>query len=203
MTKGLSYIAVNYGNKPFAFYATVKGATAGLVLVPKRTTDLEWMGTPQVTYVGLEPWELNARNVFAEIHGVIGSRKPYATADSIGIAYNPYNRSNSSGLSWSERNVEEQLLAPGQCAITYQDPKSGDWVISAAQPSRYAAPEVFEFTLVIAFGVDKGYLWDPSYGSMNYGHRPHVDGPNGPAYFRNPGPTATTFALLRQHGRIP
>lgn len=202
---GAVHIAVDFGQGPFAFYATAKGTNAGVVLVPIEMIDLEWMGSPEETYKDLEPWELNARNIFAEIHGVISSLKPYATADSIAIAYSPYNRSNSTDQSWSNRTVEEQLLArpPSQYAISYQDTESGEWVMSAAQPSRFEEPEVFQFTLAIALGVDQGYLWDPSFGSMNYAHRPATEGVNGPAHFRNPRSPATSFELLRQRNLIP
>lgn len=198
------HIKVDFSEGPWGFYATQLGITVGEISIPINAIDLAWLGDPESTYADLEAWELNARNVFAELYGVIADRKEYAIADSIGIAYSPYNRRDSVGESWSGISVKAQLLrgsgtATAQYAIGFKDLDSGNWVMSGARPSTYADVQVFQFTLIVAYGVEHGYLWDPSFGSQNYAHRTL----NGETYFRNPGLSDTAFGYLHQYGLVP
>jgi YD repeat-containing protein len=203
----LYYIEVNYSEGSWAFYTTQSGYEAGTVRIPVRSTDLEWRETYAETYSGLEAWEIGDRNIVAEMSAAIQNRKEYATADAIAIAYSPYNRSNSIGTSWSGKDVIDLLLgegASGQYAgSSFPVDENGNplpYNYLAVEPVRFRGADTFEFALIVAYGVDQGYLWDPSFGSMNYAHRTP---PDGPLYVRNPGSPQTTFGMMRERGIIP
>jgi hypothetical protein len=162
----LYFISVDYSEGAWGFYTTASGYEAGTVLIPVRSTDLEWQGSYAATYAGLETWEVGARNIVAEMSGAIQEAKPFATADAIAIAYSPYNRSNSEVAGWSGKDVKELLIA-GESGNQYAGSSypDGHQNYLAVEPVNYRGSETFEFALITAYGVDQGYLWDTSFGS--------------------------------------
>lgn len=96
------YIMVNYQHEPWSCYKS-EHAPYHTVLVPVRhplnlleenpncASSLE---VAKAFYASgaFTMWEVNARNIMAEINGVISSQKEWALRDAIGIAYVPYNR---------------------------------------------------------------------------------------------------------------
>ena len=118
-------------------------------------------------------WEVNARNLIAEIGGVIAVQEEWALRDAIGIAYVPYNRLeyNPNWATYNNRGDPLGVLlgGDGQFAIAATE---DDAYIGALNPGE-AREEVYHFSLVVAYGVDKKYFRDTSYGATNYNHRPY------------------------------
>ena len=52
-------------------------------------------------------------------------------------------------------------------------------------PEWVKSKEVYEFSLIVAYGVHHKYFRDTSIGATDYKHRPDDCGDNGPAFFGN------------------
>jgi hypothetical protein len=179
-------------------------------------------------------WELNARNIMAEISGVIEAGKEYALRDAIGIAYNPYNR-----IEWNKYALPLQLSGKDPNIVLFHP--NGDIKVSGESSYNFKAillsgnqygissrkltaysgkdidpsnlEDVYEISLIIAFGVARRYFVDTSFGATNYNHRPtgstkYMSCPVdiGPAFFfRDPNSIGVENAfsseeLWKQHG---
>ncbi|NHZ71873.1 MAG: hypothetical protein GWP17_02155 [Aquificales bacterium] len=213
--RGWYYLQVNYQQSPWGKYAIPKAAPSHPVMIPVRHSlnlyeedpscgiDLE---TVRAFYASgaFTTWEVNARNIIAELHGVIAEQKEWALRDAIGVAYVPYNRVAFNSLPVEQRrgdtfesyenrgDVLSILLAGGghqnsqQFAITASTPKAPYYYTAVLNPSEWSlSREVYEFSLIVAYGVHYKYFRDTSFGATDYKHRPGDCGENGPAFFGN------------------
>lgn len=148
-------------------------------------------------------WEVNARNIIAEIYGVIVNQKEYALRDAIGIAYSPYNRQAyntlppapmGNGSTQKEREIpfvqRTEKYAGGSLDLkTLLLEDSQHAITSASTALNPNNSKVYEFALIVSYGVDRRYFYDTSYGAVDYRHRhegsnPYLDcGTDGPAFF--------------------
>jgi hypothetical protein len=148
-------------------------------------------------YVGKKftNWEVNARDLMVEVNGVIENGQEWALRDSIAIAYTPYNRVMWNKHLWpSEPNYEPEftggqfdvknLLVSGsesssQYGIANPDSFYRAWTGDNGKNSDY----IYEISLIIAYGVHRGYFIDTSFGATEYRHIPEMCVANGPAFF--------------------
>jgi hypothetical protein len=130
-------------------------------------------------------WEVNARNILAELGGVIAVNAEWALRDAIGVAYSPYNRLPYEGTAYhgdshvNPHSVKGLLLAGDPPPGTFQYALIGGWV-RAKNPGESGAvgknleerTYAYEISLIIAYGVDRRLLRDTSFGATEYVARP-------------------------------
>lgn len=79
------------------------------------------------------------------------------------------------------------LLAPGsggQFAVgNYQDGSYRKALNPGYSGNVQVPNKVYEFSLIVAYGVSKTYFEDTSYGAVAFVHRPGEYGPTGPAFY--------------------
>lgn len=128
-------------------------------------------------------WEVNARQIVSEMFGVIESGMPWALPDAIGIAYNAYNR-----VEWNKKHPEN-LYHPYK-GVSPNDPDAAlkGVLLPAGNQTAIANPDswrrgvrgapgnnsrnIYEVALIVAYGVDRRYFVDTSFGSTIFVHRP-------------------------------
>ena len=171
-------LLVNYRSSPWNQYAS-PSAPGGTVRVPLRhELDLDpghsciTATQAQAFYASgrFEDWEVNARNILGEIGAVIGTSAEWALRDAIGIGYIPYNRV---GIYAPYDNgnisaVRGLILAGSQFAILHGD--SFNRTIHGYNLGK-DAQTIHEITLIIAYGVEKRYFMDTSFGAVSFAHR--------------------------------
>jgi RHS repeat-associated protein len=222
----ISYLQVDYQDSPWSRYKTAI-APRYPVLVPVRHPlnlsdadpycyDEPLDSVRAFTSNSFEAWEVNARNILAEIHGVIASQQEWALRDAIGIAYNPYNRRDYNALPPGTQHYYQRtgffsggsdlkalLLASNQYALT----TTGNFALDPSNSTEMQ--KVYEFSLVVAYGVEQGYFRDTSQGAVKFSHQKGAPtdsfncGETGPAFFRirlDFSYNLTTAELERQGG---
>ena len=153
-------------------------------------------------------WEVNARNIIGEMKGIFNRGEETALRDSIGIAYNPYNqvawnRYAHSGINSSIKSLDYDPFH-NEIKENYYDFKavliSGtQFAVGASTQTIFAgaaigsprvSQNIYEVALIIAYGVDKRYFRDTSFGATEFRQRPdeYSDlGISGPTFFyKNP-----------------
>ena len=138
--------------------------------------------TAQETYSNgdFEVWEVNARNVMQEMAGVISAQKAYALPDAIGIAYTPYNRHQTGDWRGYEGGTDPMslLLAGGnQFAVSAHSEEYPYGFRGPLTGSYTDGKRVYEFSLIVTYGVHHKYFIDTSYGATEYRHRPKDSNP--------------------------
>jgi hypothetical protein len=234
----LAYLRVNYQSLPWSRHKSALAPHFPTLIPVRHPLNLDdenpscgdsiEAAAAYYTDGGFTDWEVNARNILAELHGVISSQEEWALRDAIGVAYNPYNR-----LQWNQRVNSDQidstmiyhprpgikdsllgiLLAPGsggQYAVGNYSAGSYLKGLNPGLNESVAMPQkVYEFSLIVAYGVSKRYFEDTSYGAVSFVHRPDSYGPTGPAYFyKRPeqfgyAPNARSSAELAESGGWP
>ena len=201
----IAYIHIAYRDFPWRRYITSLAPRVHHTVIPVRHP-LNLIGEDSSCDDNLQaaqslysngtftPWEVNARNIMGAMAGVISSQKEYALRDAIGIAYAPYNRQRAGSTGYQGKSdVVSLLLAGGnQFEVSadsvkypdaYRGPLSGDYP---------RGQKVYEFSLIVAYGVHRNYFFDTSYGAVEYRHRPkdsneYIDCEYaGPAFFVHP-----------------
>jgi RHS repeat-associated protein len=210
-------LMININSQPWQEFASPRGKTTGLINVPDRhplnlseefgvCPPLEVKKALYASDAFLD-WEVNARNILTELHGVLesASSSPWALRDAIGVAYVPYNRATwnvnnpsinphwkpHSGLSPYE--MRALLISYSQFGISTAASKGWDPGLS-----KYVGPharEIYEIALIVAYGVHYRYFEDTSAGATGFAHRQEVVentsqiacGLSGPAFFYQTG----------------
>ncbi|MBN2502588.1 MAG: RHS repeat-associated core domain-containing protein [Anaerolineales bacterium] len=118
-------------------------------------------------------WELNARNIVAEMGAAFYYEEAWAIPDAIGMAYTPYNRAKFGPLRftpWGGANdeIKSYLLSGGQLGIMNRH----YYAMGPFADLFEKAEDIHDISLIIAFGVHQNYLMDTSYGAHTYTHRP-------------------------------
>lgn len=206
-----SMLIVNYQQEPWACYKS-DHAPNYPVLIPVRhplnlleenpncSSSLE---VAKAFYTGgaFTTWEVNARNIVAEIKGVIENQREWALPDAIGLAYIPYNRvdfntwegprypgGNFMFPSYENRGDALGMLLMGDEEFTVAaSPEYAPDAYSGAQNlgTGENISKAYHFALIVAYGVDNKFFRDTSYGATGYYHRKNTECSNEYTFFRN------------------
>ena len=185
-----AYIQVNYQDMPWLRYTRPSAPSYPILIPVRHPANLYPVDEDCATESGrtvfqdsrYDFWEVNARNILAEMKTAISTQKEWALRDAIALANIPQNRLDYSMLSEGGHHYYERtegIYGTDLKDVLFGQGESDQFAITAQGGAMFdvsSSQKEYAFALIVTYGVNKNYFYDTSKEALLYAHQNGEDG---------------------------